>query len=145
MRIISLALLTGSAYASFSSCSGAHQSTATPADTAALRRQVTALEQEARALARRDGCGSVSQCRTAPLGERACGGPRSYLVYCAATTDSGALYRKLEQLRVVEKQYNDAAGIVSTCEYRLAPSVTLEGGSCREAAPRAPGAAVPQE
>src|SRR5438046_3166798 len=50
------------------------------------------LEREARTLAKTDGCSASESCRTAPVGWRGCGGPRTYLVYCAATTDSAALY-----------------------------------------------------
>src|SRR3982751_1505906 len=62
------------------------------------RTRLARLEREARALAKTDGCSTSETCRTAPVGWRGCGGPRSYLVYCAATTDSVALYRKLDEL-----------------------------------------------
>lgn len=97
------------------------------------RPRLARLEQEARALAKTDGCTSVSACRTAPVGWRGCGGPRSYLVYCAATTDTVALFRKLKELENAEKEYNVKSGMMSTCEFRMPPGVTLDGGSCREA------------
>ena len=52
--------------------------------------QIVALENQAKALVKTDGCSSADQCRTAAVGSRACGGPRYYLVYCAKTTDSTA-------------------------------------------------------
>ena len=57
-----------------------------------LQERLSRLEREARALARTDGCDSLAQCRTAPVGWRSCGGPRTYLVYCAATTDTVTLF-----------------------------------------------------
>lgn len=105
---------------------------------ASTRAEVDRLEQEARAIARTDGCNSSSQCRTAPVGAKACGGPRTYLVYCAATTDSVALFRKLAELQAAEQKYNEQSGLASTCEYRLPPGVTAIGGSCREATGGAP-------
>jgi hypothetical protein len=95
--------------------------------------QLTQLEREARALAKTDGCKSVNECRTAPVGWRGCGGPRTYLVYCAATTDTVALFRKLKELEVAEKAYNAKSGMMSTCEFRMPPKTTLHGRSCREA------------
>ena len=95
-------------------------------DTARLAQ----LERDARALVRSTECGAASSCRTAPLGWRACGGPRDYVVYCAATTDTVALLRKLDELERAEKAYNEREGMVSTCEMRLPPSVGLQGGSC---------------
>jgi len=56
--------------------------------------RIARLEREARALAHAEGC-TAGACRTAPVGSRPCGGPRTYLVYCAATTDSAALFAKL--------------------------------------------------
>lgn len=94
---------------------------------------VTRLEREARALARTTGCTGADACRTAPVGVRPCGGPRGYVVYCAATTDSAALFRKLGELEAVEKAFNERSGMMSTCEFRSPPGVSLVGGSCREA------------
>jgi hypothetical protein len=104
-----------------------------PIDTGPDDRPTLArLEREARALAKRDGCSSLSACRTAPVGWRGCGGPRTYLVYCAATTDSVALFRKLAELADAERAYNAKAGMMSTCEFRMPPGIKLEGRSCRE-------------
>ena len=90
------------------------------------------LEREARALAKLDGCTSAGACRTAPVGWRGCGGPRTYLVYCAASTDTLALFRKLTELERAEQAYNASTGIASTCEFRMPPAVALDGRSCRE-------------
>ena len=90
------------------------------------------LEQEARALAKTEGCTSTSACRTAPVGWRGCGGPRTYLLYCATTTDTVALFRKLKELEDAEKAYNAKSGMMSTCEFRMPPGTKLEGRSCRE-------------
>ena len=95
-------------------------------DTAQLAR----LEREARALAKTDGCTAASGCRAAPVGWRGCGGPRTYIAYCAAATDSVALFRKLEALKKAEIAYNEANGMLSTCEMRLPPAVTVQGGRC---------------
>lgn len=95
-------------------------------DTARLAQ----LEREARTVLRTTGCDAASSCRTAPVGWRACGGPRDYVVYCSASTDTIALQRKLEELERAEKAYNERAGTVSTCEMRLPPNVGLQGGSC---------------
>lgn len=109
--------------------SATSQSGAASSDTARLAR----LEREARALAKTDGCAAASACRTAPVGWRGCGGPRTYIVYCAATTDSVALFRKLDELKAAETAYNEATGMLSTCEMRLPPAVAVQGGRCEAA------------
>jgi hypothetical protein len=95
-------------------------------DTGRLAR----LEARARAIAPSGGCTQAAQCRAAPVGNRPCGGPRTYVAYCAATTDSASLYARLDELKRAETAYNQAAGIMSTCEYREPPAVTLRGGRC---------------
>jgi hypothetical protein len=96
------------------------------------RPRLVRLEQEARALVKTEGCTSASACRTAPVGWRGCGGPRTYLLYCATTTDTVALFRKLKELENAEKAYNAKSGMMSTCEFRLPPGTKLDGRSCRE-------------
>lgn len=93
--------------------------------------QIQQLESEARAIARTEGCSQPEQCRTAPVGDRPCGGPRDFVVYCATTTDSVALFNKLEELRRAEQEYNRAHDLLSTCELRLPPQTQLVGTTCR--------------
>ena len=92
--------------------------------------QIVALEDQARAILKMSGCGSAAECRTAPVGSRACGGPRYYLVYCAKTTDSAALFRKLDAIAAAEREFNQRYNLVSTCEFRMPPNVALVAGSC---------------
>jgi hypothetical protein len=93
--------------------------------------QIVSLENEAKALVKSSGCSSEGECRTAPVGSRACGGPRYYLVYCSRTTDSTALFRKLDAVIAAEREYNVKYRIVSTCEFRLPPKIAFSGGSCQ--------------
>jgi hypothetical protein len=93
--------------------------------------QIVALEDEAKALVKANGCSTAAQCRTAPVGSRACGGPRYYLVYCAATTDSAALFRKLDAVAAAEREFNTHYQIASTCEFRMPPNVALVAGTCQ--------------
>ena len=92
--------------------------------------RVRELEQQARALAKADGCDRAEQCAAAPMGAKPCGGPRAYLVYCKATTDEAALMRVLDELKSAEESYNRAAGIVSDCAITPEPGVRLEGRAC---------------
>jgi hypothetical protein len=92
--------------------------------------QIISLEDQAKALVKTDGCASIGECKTAPVGSRACGGPRYYLVYCSASTDSASLYRKLNAVAAAEREYNAKYQVASTCEYRMPPQVAFSGGSC---------------
>ena len=107
----------------------------TPPSNETAPERLQRLEREARALARADGCPSGGDCRAAAVGDRPCGGPRTYIVYCARTTDSVALYSKLQELARAERAYNQQQGLFSTCEFRTPPEVVASGGSCRAAVP----------
>lgn len=100
-------------------------------DFAALER----MKEDARALANANGCSEVGQCRTAPLGAKPCGGPWEYILYCSVSTDSVALYRRLEMVRQFEDSLNRRYVRVSTCDMAMPPQVTLEGNACRAANP----------
>jgi hypothetical protein len=93
--------------------------------------QIVALDDQAKALVKADGCNSAGDCRTAPVGSRACGGPRYYLVYCSKTTDSAALFQKLDAVASAERAYNEHYQIASTCEFRMPPTIALSGGFCK--------------
>jgi hypothetical protein len=92
--------------------------------------KIAALEAEAKTLVKVTGCASSSECRTAPVGSRGCGGPRYYIPYCAKATDSAALASKLDQVAKAEQAYNTKYQLASTCEMRMPPPVTLTGGVC---------------
>ncbi len=92
---------------------------------------IVALEDQAKVTAKTSGCSAVSECRTAPVGNRACGGPRYYIPYCSLSTDSVALFRKLDEVAAAENAYNRKYQIVSTCEFRMPSPLTLSGGECR--------------
>lgn len=93
--------------------------------------RVARLEQEARAVAKAEGCSASDQCRAAPVGDRPCGGPHDYVVYCARTTDTVALDRKLAELVAAERELNRRTGAMSTCEFRLPPQTASVNGSCQ--------------
>lgn len=100
--------------------------TSQQADWAAIEK----LEGEAKAIAKTSGCQASSECRTAAVGSRACGGPRYFIPYCAKATDSAALASRLDAVAKAEQAYNTKYQIASTCEMRMPPPVTLTGGVC---------------
>lgn len=102
-------------------------SSAQEADWAAI----VALEDQAKAIAKTSTCATLAQCRTAPVGNRACGGPRYYIAYCSTSTDSAALFRKLDEVARAEDAYNRKYQIASTCEFRMPAPLALSGGTCR--------------
>ena len=91
--------------------------------------RIATLLAEIRALARSDGCTAAGDCRSLPIGHKACGGPREYVVYCATTANVTALRAKAAELERLEREA--ARGMVSDCRLVTPPTVTLSGGVCR--------------
>lgn len=98
-----------------------------PSDT----EQIVTLEREALALAHNDGCSTSDQCRVAPVGAKACGGPRYWITWCPASTDSAALLQKLDELRTAEQNFNQLHGVVSDCSVVPPPTPVVSAGVCR--------------
>jgi len=95
------------------------------------RARIVALEEQAKSIARTSGCSRDSECRSAPVGVKACGGPRYYLPYCARTTDSAALFRKLDEVLAAERAFNVKYGMVSNCQLESQPTVGVTAGVCQ--------------
>ena len=92
--------------------------------------KIEQLEAQAKILVKVEGCTSSGECRTAPVGSRGCGGPRYYIPYCSKSTDSVALFAKLAEVAKAEEAYNKKYQVISTCEFRMPPTVELSSGSC---------------
>ena len=108
--------------------SSANASSATPQSDSD---QIATLEREALALAHNDGCSTADQCRVAPVGAKACGGPRYWITWCPATTDSAALFQKLDELHTAEQNFNKVHGVISDCSIVGPPSPVVSAGVCR--------------
>lgn len=93
------------------------------------------LMAQVHALAKTTGCATAGDCRALPVGRKACGGPRAYVVYCPASTNESALRAKIAELDRADMEAN--RGAVSDCMLVTEPNITVSGGQCRagEASP----------
>ena len=80
-------------------------------------------------LAKTTGCASASDCQTLPVGRKACGGPRTYVVFCSKSTNVAQLKAKIAELDRLDLAA--AKNTVSDCMMVTQPRVTLSGGACR--------------
>jgi hypothetical protein len=87
------------------------------------------LLSQIRALAKPEGCATAGECRTLPVGRKACGGPRTYVVYCPKTTNESALKAKIAELDRADAEA--AKHTMSDCAMVLPPKISVSGGACR--------------
>jgi hypothetical protein len=95
-----------------------------------LRNEAVRMETEAWGLVHAE-CAGATDCAAAPVGAKACGGPRDYWVYCRTATDEAALLAKLEQARLLEARYNELTRSGWDCGLTHAPAeFSIENGRC---------------
>ena len=78
-------------------------------------------------------CSSPSVCRTIAFGEKACGGPRQYLIYSTSATDSARLAREVARYNEAERKRTREEGRMSDCMAMMRPQVSCITSQCRAA------------
>ena len=122
MRNLVLVLLFGCA-----ACTTQAQSPVKPAPAPA---QAGTLG-EIRALIGTAACRDAAQCRTLPVGARACGGPQGYLAYSTAQTDESALRALGERYKAERQAQIAASGEMSDCRFIPDPGAVCSAGTCQ--------------
>ena len=118
-------LLTGCAVAQTPMPAPAASSGAPAAkeDTGNLYRSIREMVGEA-------ACTANEQCRTLPIGHKACGGPESYLVWSSAATSEGKLRALVDSYNQARKREVQQSGRVSDCSMMADPGARCEAGRC---------------
>ena len=80
-----------------------------------------ALHAQVQQLIGRAACDSDAQCRTLPLGVRACGGPETYVAWSVLGTDQAALQRAGERYGQWQAQQQARSGTMSICMVETDP------------------------
>jgi hypothetical protein len=140
---IALATATGVACrANDAAQASARPSSASPASPAA---SASLADVEARldgVLKSAQACSSADECRTVPVGGKACGGPTGYRAYSSKHADTQAveaLARQEHELAMAEAR---ASGRVSNCMIQADPGARCVQGQCVTGGPNAPNGAV---
>jgi hypothetical protein len=76
-------------------------------------------------------CTDSSQCKTVPLGARACGGPEGYLAYSTAATPAAPLLALAERYAQQRRAEQAASGMMSTCQMAIDPGAACQANVCR--------------
>ena len=100
------------------SAAGGSASPATP-----LLEQIDTAIGEAR-------CDNAQQCRTLPVGHKACGGPEGFKAYSTQTSNSALLARLAAQHAESRVLADKKAGMMSTCSVVQDPGATCSAGRC---------------
>jgi hypothetical protein len=83
-----------------------------------------------RALIGTPSCSEDSQCRSLAVGQRACGGPESYLAYSTARSSEAELRALGAIYQAERRKANAEAGVASDCSFRPDPGAVCRAGAC---------------
>ncbi|MDQ1816602.1 hypothetical protein RBA41_25200 [Massilia sp. CCM 9210] len=75
-------------------------------------------------------CDNASQCRTLPVGSKACGGPAGFLPWSTKRSNGELLARLAAEQAAAEKKVNEKSGMMSTCSVEQDPGATCSAGRC---------------
>ena len=93
--------------------------------------QLDSMKQEILDYVGDTSCSSAEGCRYIALGDKPCGGPSEYMIYCAESVDEDHLDDLVTKYNEFEHEINLKYKIVSNCEYVMPPEeLLLEKGHC---------------
>lgn len=76
-------------------------------------------------------CSNDAECRTLPIGAKACGGPTAWLPWSqAATTKSERLQAWAQELQRLQRQHNERSGLLSNCQFLADPGASCVAQRC---------------
>jgi hypothetical protein len=116
-------LLTGCAVAQTPAPARDPGASAPKQDTDAQYRSIRELVGDA-------ACTSSEQCRTLPIGHKACGGPEGYLVWSSAATSESKLRALVDSYNQSRKRDVQQSGRVSDCSMMADPGARCDAGRC---------------
>ena len=73
----------------------------------------------------------VNQCRVIAFGAKACGGPKTYLVYSGLQTNENKLKQLVGQYNSLEDKINKETNAISDCMFIEEPKPTIQNGMCK--------------
>ena len=76
------------------------------------------------------GCSSDAQCRSLPIGEKACGGPERWMAWSATSPKADLLPGWAAELATLARQRNQRSGMVSNCQYLPDPGAVCRARHC---------------
>jgi hypothetical protein len=72
-----------------------------------------------------------NQCKVIAFGAKACGGPKSYLIYSTLQSNENKLKRLVDQYNSREEKINQETDAMSDCMFIEEPKVSLVNGICK--------------
>jgi len=124
------------AWAALASCA----QTPPAAPASAAEPESARLARELRTLIGPATCSTDAQCRTVPVGAKACGGPAGYWAWSTKETDAEALKALATRQAEAHRREVEASGLRSNCAMASDPGAACVAGRCQLTMPPSRGA-----
>ncbi|WP_105166569.1 hypothetical protein [Pseudoalteromonas sp. T1lg23B] len=95
-----------------------------------MKQDISKIHDQLKSLTQDLSCDNSSQCHVEAVGNRACGGPSSYLVYSSKSASSKEVTELAEKITEYESSYNAKNQIMSICEHLTRPSTQCVENKC---------------
>jgi hypothetical protein len=95
-----------------------------------VRAAESALMQRIQVEVGQASCTSTADCRTLPIGSKACGGPARWMAWSASASQGDKLQAWAEELAQRQRQAAMADGRMSTCSVVPDPGASCDAGRC---------------
>lgn len=92
--------------------------------------QLSDLKQQLDTLTADKSCDNSSQCQVTAVGDRACGGPSSYLIFSTKHNNATTVTQLADKITAAEKAYNLKNQVMSICEHLTKPSAQCVENKC---------------
>lgn len=89
------------------------------------------LTRELHALIGPAACNADSQCRSLPVGAKACGGPAGFLAWSTAGTDAARLQDLATRQAEAQRREIETSGLRSNCAVSTDPGAACVAGRCQ--------------
>jgi|SRR5690606_5463823 hypothetical protein len=94
------------------------------------KKELATLKQTIETLANASVCNENTECKFIAFGSKACGGPKSYLVY-STSIDVEKLEKLVETYNQKDADFNKKYGVISDCAAVLPPlGLRCENNTC---------------
>jgi hypothetical protein len=106
-----------------------------PPSAGAAETESARLSRELRALIGPAACTADAQCRSLPVGAKACGGPAGYLAWSTEGTDAQRMTDLAARQATAQQREIVASGMRSNCAIAVDPGAVCMAGRCQLATP----------
>ncbi len=132
---IALAVLVTAGFALITACQAqtppaAARANAPEAGQAQGAAAEAGLLEQIRAEVGQARCTDNAQCRSLGLGAKPCGGPASWLAWSVGGARAERLDAWSAELAMLQRQRQQASGMVSNCQYLADPGAVCQAGRC---------------